>query len=112
MPLPFHSLLYRYLFYGWLFHDASRGNQFERAAAFRHNCAQARWLPTYLRRWLVLGMILSCIAAFCETVLNSPQLSAFFYVPGLLSVPASCITAVCWFSLAGRRGQAPVPFRM
>lgn len=97
--LPFRTLLYRYFFYGWLFCDASRGNRFERAAALRHNCAQAIWLPTYMRRWLVIGAVLFCFAAFCEIALNSPQLSAFLYVPGVLSVPVSLVTAVCWLSL-------------
>src|SRR5262250_2553010 len=97
--LPFRALLYRYFFYGWLFRDAARGNRIERAAALRHNCAQARWLPTYMRRWLVLGALLFCVAAFCETVLNSPQLSALFYVPGMLSMPVNVVTAICWFGL-------------
>lgn len=38
----FRTLLYRYLFFAWLFKDASRGNLFERAAAWRHNQPQAR----------------------------------------------------------------------
>jgi hypothetical protein len=100
--VPFRSLLYRYLFYGWLFRDASRGNRLEQAAALRHNQAQARWLPTYMRRWLVLGAALFCVAAFCETVLGSPRLSAFFYVPSVLSMPINVVTAVCWAALVSK----------
>jgi hypothetical protein len=103
--LPFRSLLYRYLFYGWLFRDASRGNNLQRMAARRHNQEQARWLPTYMRRWLVLAALLFCVAAFCEIVLNSPQLSAFFYVPSMLSMPVNVVTAVCWIGLVGRWGD-------
>jgi len=103
--LPFHSLLYRYLFYGWLFRDATRGNRFEQAAALRHNRAQAHWLPTYMRRWLVVGSLLFCVAAFCETVLDSPQLSALFYVPSVLSMPMSFLTAFCWISLVSKWGE-------
>ena len=102
--LPFRSLLYRYLFYGWLFRDARSGNRLERAAAFRHNREQARWLPTYMRRWLVIGTGLFCVAAFCETALNSPQLSAFFYVPSVLSMPFNVVTAVCWIGLVSNWG--------
>jgi len=50
--MSFSTLLYRYFFFGWLFKDVNHGNLLERAAAWRHNRAQARWLPTYLRRWL------------------------------------------------------------
>ena len=56
--MAFRTLLYRYFFFGWLFRDATRGNLFERAAAWRHNQAQAHWLPTYMRRWLVVGLML------------------------------------------------------
>lgn len=42
--LAFRTLLYRYFFFGWLFKDASRGNLFERSAAWRFNQAHAHWL--------------------------------------------------------------------
>lgn len=103
--LTFRALLYRYFFYGWLFRDVSRGNRLEKAAAFRHNCEQARWLPTYMRRWLVLGFLLFCIAAFCELVLGKSELSALFYVPSVLSMPYNVITAVCWFGLVCKWGE-------
>ncbi len=97
--LAFSSLLYRYLFFGWLFHDASRGNLWERSAALQHNKTQARWLPTYIRRWVVMGMLLLAIAAFIELVLCAPVLSAFFYVPSALTVPVSSLTAYLWLAL-------------
>ena len=50
-------IFYRYFFFGWLFRDAGRGSLAERRAAWRHNLAQARWLPTYLRRWLTLSAL-------------------------------------------------------
>jgi hypothetical protein len=103
--MPFRSLLYRYFFYGWLFRDASRGNRFDQASALRHNREQARWLPVYMRRWLVLGALLFCVAAICETALQSPQLSALFYVPSVLSMPVNLVTAVCWLGLVGRWGD-------
>ena len=42
--MSFGTLLYRYFFFGWLFKDVNRGNLLERAAAWRHNREQARWL--------------------------------------------------------------------
>jgi len=50
-----YSVLHRYFLYGWLFRDACQGNWLERFASLRHNREQARWLPTYMLRWLVTG---------------------------------------------------------
>jgi hypothetical protein len=101
--MPFSTLLYRYLFYGWLFRDAGRGNLWQRSAAWRHNRAQARWLPTYMRRWLVIGVMLYATAWLVECVLRLPVLSAFFYVPGVLTVPFNAVTALCWTCLVQDR---------
>lgn len=101
--MPFSTLLYRYFFYGWLFCDAGRGNLWQRSAAWRHNRAQARWLPTYMRRWLVIGLVLYVTAWLVECVLHLPVLSAFFYVPSVLSVPFNAVTALCWTCLVHDR---------
>lgn len=95
----FRTLLYRYFFFGWLFRDVNRGNLLERAAAWRHNQAQARWLPTYMKRWLVCGAMLYAIGTLVEMALNSPLLSAFFYVPGAISVPVNAVIGVAWLGL-------------
>ena len=97
--LAFRTLLYRYFFFSWLFRDVNRGNLLERAAAWRHNQAQARWLPTYMRRWLWSGLIFYSLGALMEWVLNSPLLSAFFYVPGAISVPVNAVIGVAWLGL-------------
>lgn len=101
--MPFSTLLYRYFFYGWLFHDASRGSLWQRSAAWRHNREQARWLPTYMRRWLVLGALLFVLAWFVEGILRCPALSAVFYVPSALSVPFNAVTVLCWTCLTHDR---------
>ena len=100
--LPFRSLLYRYFFYGWLFRDASRGDVLERAASMRHNREQARWLPLYLRRMLVLGAMLQSVAAFIELVLGWPLASASFYLATVMTVPYDIVTGVCWVFLTHR----------
>lgn len=94
--MTFSTLLYRYFFYGWLFRDAGRGTRWERTSAWRHNREQARWLPTYLRRWLVIGAALFATAWIVECLLLCPVLSAFFYVPSALSVPFNAVTVLCW----------------
>lgn len=96
---PFRTLLYRYFFFGWLFRDASRGNGFERMAAWRHNQSQARWLPTYMRRWLWCGVVFYGAGHFVELIVGSPGLSAFFYVPSAMSVPVNAVLGAAWIGL-------------
>lgn len=102
----FSSLLYRYFFFGWLFRDVNRGNLFERAAAWRHNKQQARWLPTYMRRWFWSGVLLYAVGGVIELMLQSPELSAFFYVPSAISVPVNAVIGVMWLGLKSLPGPA------
>lgn len=95
--MAFRTLLYRYFFFGWLFMDVNRGTVFERSAAWRHNQAQARWLPTYMRRWLWCGVIFYGLGGLAE--LMAPGLSAFFYVPSALSVPVNAVIGAAWVGL-------------
>ena len=98
MELPFRVLLYRYLFFGWLFQDIGRQkNLFERAAAWRHNREQSRWLPLYMLRYTVLGLLLLGLGLLVESL--SPVLSAFFYVPGTMTVPMLVVAGVAWTGL-------------
>lgn len=100
LPAPaFGQLLYRYLFFGWLFKDVSRGNLFERAAAWQHNRQCARWLLTYIRRWLVLGALFFALGLLTEVVMATPALSAFFYVPSVLTVPYHVVAGAAWVGL-------------
>lgn len=89
--LPFKILLYRYFFFSWLFKDVNKGDVYERSAAWRYNRTQARWLPTYLRRWLFLSGINYVLGVFCEMLLQAPILSAFFFVPMALSVSVNTV---------------------
>jgi hypothetical protein len=91
-----YSVLHRYFLYGWLFRDACNGNWLERFASLRHNREQARWLPTYMLRWLVTGSVLFAIAFFFEAQLASPAIAAAIYVPAVLTLPFEVVTAVCW----------------
>ena len=97
--MTFRTLFYRYLFFGWLFRDVNRGSLFERAAAWRHNQAQARWLPTYMRRWLVIGVGAYALGALVEVVFGAPLASALFYVPSALSVPINAVAVAAWVGL-------------
>ena len=93
-PLSFRILLYRYLFFGWLFQDVNRGNVFERSAAWRHNLDRAHWLVTYLRRWVALGIVSFALGMLVEHGLSAQAMSAFFHVPSVLSVVVNGVIGV------------------
>jgi hypothetical protein len=97
--LPTRVLLYRYLFYGWLFRDVNRGSLFERAQAWRHNREQAHWLLTYLRRWAVCGLLGFGAAAVLEAGLSARWPAATLYVGGVVAVSYCVVTFVAWFFL-------------
>jgi hypothetical protein len=97
--MSFRTLLYRYFFFGWLFRDASSGSRFERAAAWRHNQAQARWLPTYMRRWGVAGVVAFALGAWVEQASGAALLAAVFFVPFAISVPVNAVIGAAWLGL-------------
>ena len=107
--MSFGTLLYRYFFFGWLFKDVNRGNLLQRAAAWRHNREQARWLPTYMRRWFWIGVAFFGLGGFVEALLLLPGISVLFYVPSALSVPINAVIIAAWVGL--RVMPAPVPVR-
>jgi len=95
------SVIYRYFFFSWLFKDASKGNVFEQAAAVRWNKANAHWLFTYLRRWAFLMVLFYCLGILFEAVLRLPVVSAFFYVPSVISITINSVISVmiAWLKL-------------
>lgn len=93
------NLLYRYFFFGWLFKDVNRGNLLERAAAWRHNQAQARWLPTYMRRWTWCGVALYLLGGLVEYAASAPGASVVFYVPSALTMPVNAVLLASWIGL-------------
>jgi len=99
--MAFSTLLYRYFFFSWLFKDVNKGNLFERSAAHRHNRAQSHWLFTYLRRWVFLTFLFYTLGWLFELVLQLPIVSAFFYVPSVLSITINSVISVmiAWFKL-------------
>jgi hypothetical protein len=98
------SKLHRYFFYAWLFSDADSGSVWERSAARRRNGEQAKWLPTYLLRWSVVGCLLATLEQMSERLRGSSTLSAALAVCVILVVTFCLVTAVCWAFLRGSRG--------
>jgi hypothetical protein len=92
--LSFRQLLYRYWFFGWLFRDVNRPNLLERAAAWRHNQEQARWLPVYLWRWALMTVVCFGVAALLEQELKAHTLSAMLYMQAIVGVTFNAVTSV------------------
>jgi hypothetical protein len=102
---PLQSLLYRYWFWEWLFIDlAGVRDAYQRAAASRHNVAQRRHLPVYMRRWLVVTAANLGVAAVLEKALAWMLSAALFYTNSCIAVCVLLVTFVGWVFL----GQAHV----
>lgn len=95
--------LYRFFFYGWLFRDADAGSALERSIAMRHNVAQAKWLPVYLLRWLVLGALLATLEAGSEYLTGNSPLSAALALGLVFVALYLLVTSICWAFLQARR---------
>ena len=85
----FGRLLYRYFFFAWLFKDAGRGGLLERADAWRHNVEQSRWLPTYLRRYVVCGLLCCAAGGLAEPL--APALAMALFIPSLVAAPMAAV---------------------
>jgi hypothetical protein len=66
MPLP--QILFRYVWPFWLFKDATRGDRYARAAAYRHNRDMRIHLPAYLLRWVLVSAATLAVAGSCDSV--------------------------------------------
>jgi hypothetical protein len=51
--MPLSIVLFRFLWPFWLFQDASRGNRYDRDAAYQHNRDMRIYLPGYLLKWML-----------------------------------------------------------
>lgn len=100
---PFLIVLYRYFFFGWLFKDAGTGTLLERAANARFNRDQARWLPTYVMRWLWLGLLFYAVAGALDLLLDAPALAILFYAASVMSVSFTLTIGVAWMGIRGVR---------
>ena len=95
--IPFATLLYRFLFFDWLFSDMSKTmNLFERHAAWQHNRRMRRHLPLYLQRWSVLTAVEFGLGCVFEHVLDTGLLAAWFYTWSCVTVTGMALTSVLW----------------
>ena len=69
---PLSQVLYRYVWPFWLLKDATRGDRYARAAAYRHNRDMRDHLPGYLMRWLLVSVLTLAVASGFST-LSAPR---------------------------------------
>ncbi|MEO7493301.1 MAG: hypothetical protein ABIT83_25090 [Massilia sp.] len=99
--LPFRTLLYRFMFFDWLFRDMQDArNLFERHAVWQHNRRMCRYLPTYLRRWSVLTVFDFGLGLLFERALQAGVLSAWFFTWSCVSFTGMAVISVAWLFLS------------
>ena len=102
--LPLRTLLYRFMFFEWMFTDISAArNLYERHAAARHNRHMSRYLPVYLRRWSVLTVFDFILGMLFERSLQASLLSAWFFTWSCVSLTAMVVISVAWLMLSNSR---------
>lgn len=65
--MPFGLVLFRYLWPFWLFKDATRGDSYTRAAAYRHNRMMRMYLPGYIFKWVLGSAIAFSLVAAADS---------------------------------------------
>ena len=102
--LPFLTLWYRFLFFDWLFADMrAPRTQLERHAALQHNRRMCRHMPTYLRRWSLLGACDFGLGLLFERAMQASMLSAWFFTWSCLALTGMVVIAVAWAVLANAK---------
>jgi hypothetical protein len=99
--IPFSTLLYRFLFFDWLFADMNKAmTLFERHAAWQHNREMRIYLPLYLRRWSVLTAFDFASGCALENLMGSKLLAAWFFTGSCVTITGMLIIAVLWIFLS------------
>ena len=98
--MPFRRLLYRFLFFDWLFRDVSAArDRIERHAARQHNRKMSRYLPVYLRRWSFLTAFDFALGILFEKVLQAGIVSAWFFTWSCVTFTGMVVITVAWLIL-------------
>lgn len=79
--MPLSTLLFRFLWPFWLFKNATAGDRYARAAAYRHNRNMRVYLPGYLVKWSCnCALAFSMTAAFGSTAAHDASMAGVFSV--------------------------------
>ena len=98
--LNFRTLLYRFIFFDWLFADVGRARTpVERHAATQHNRRMSKYLPVYLRRWSFLTVVGFALGCLVERALQATLLSAWFFTWSCITATGAVVITVAWIFL-------------
>jgi hypothetical protein len=92
--MPLAQVLIRYLWPFWLFQDASRGDCYARAAAYRHNREMRVHLPGYLMKWILTSVIALAIAAEFGSLSTDGTVDVFALMAAGWGVVFACSVSV------------------
>ncbi|QNA89175.1 hypothetical protein G4G28_13150 [Massilia sp. Dwa41.01b] len=99
-PLSLRTLVYRFLFFDWLFADVGRARTpLERHAALQHNRRMGLYLPIYLRRWSFLTVFDFALGCLAERALQATLLSAWFFTWTCITATGAVVITVAWVFL-------------
>ena len=99
--IRFSTLLYRFLFFDWLFADMTKAtNLFERHSAWQHNRKMCCHLPTYLWRWAVLTAFAFGLGYLFEQMLEISVLAACFFTCSCVTLTGMLVISVMWVFLS------------
>ncbi|MGH8729109.1 MAG: hypothetical protein ACREV9_13380 [Burkholderiales bacterium] len=92
-------LLWLYCWPFWLFRDASCGNPFARAAAYRHNREKRVYLPGYLLKWLCICLLAWALTTAFEALAaqSGGMKPLFFWMSagtGLIVAFGACVLLI------------------
>jgi hypothetical protein len=99
--LRWSTLLYRFIFFDWLFQDVGGARTaLERHAAAQHNRRMSKYLPVYLRRWSLLTVLDFALGCLVERVLQATLLSAWFFTWTCITATGTVVITVAWIFLS------------
>lgn len=99
--IQFATLLYRFLFFDWLFADMSRvGSLFDRQCAWQHNREMRRYLPIYLRRWSTFAASAFGLGCAFEHFLQAGVVAAWFFTWCCVSLTGMLVISALWLFLS------------
>lgn len=102
--MPFRTLLYRFMFFDWLFRDTSAAHDlYERHAAWQHNRRMCMYMPTYLRRWSFLTAFDFGLGYLFERALQASLVSAWFFTWSCVTLTGMVVISVAWLFLANAK---------
>lgn len=99
--IGFATLLYRFLFFDWLFADMTKvTNLFEYHSARQHNREMRNYLPLYLRRWGILTVLIFGLGCLFEHALQTGVVAACLFTCSCVTLTGMVVISVMWIFLS------------